>query len=113
MSSKWGPLFERVSRVHLCSSVTLCGCVSLGKGGGRVYATVFVFVLFCVIATSYVLGIWGYIAIKTGEFPKLDFGDLFGIFGGMGALGFKAVQKKFEQPFCKPEFKRTMPEDME
>ena len=73
----------------------------------------FVFVIFCVIATSYVLAIWGYIALKTGEFPKLDFGDLFGIFGGMGALGFKAVQKKFEQPFCKPEFKRSMPEDME
>lgn len=73
----------------------------------------FIFTLFCIIAAAYVLGIWGYISIKTMTFQPLSFSDLMGVGGGVGALGFKALQKKYEGESCKPIFKRTIPNDVE
>ena len=63
----------------------------------------FIFMIFCILMVTYILAVWGYIAYVTSTFPQLAVGDLFGVFGGMGALCFKAFQKKFEVAECKPE----------
>lgn len=60
----------------------------------------FVFMIFCIVMVSYILAIWGYIACITKTFPPLAMTDLFGVFGGIGALCFKAFQKKFEVTEC-------------
>ena len=74
----------------------------------------FIVVIFGILCTSYILTIWGYIALKTTTFPKLDFSDLFSLFGSVLAVGFKAVQKKFERDDCgNIEFKRTPLEKLE
>lgn len=74
----------------------------------------FVFTIFCMIAAAYILGVWGYISIKTMVFQPLSFSDLMGIGGGVGALGFKALQKKYEENTCRPKFKQTkIPDDVE
>ena len=43
----------------------------------------FVFTIFCMIAAAYILGIWGYISIKTMVFQPLSFSDLVGIGGAV------------------------------
>lgn len=73
----------------------------------------FIFTIFCILAATYILGVWGYISISTMTFQPLSFSDLLGIGGGVGALGFKALQKKYEDYSCRPKFKRTIPDDVE
>ena len=74
----------------------------------------FIFTIFCMIAAAYILGIWGYISIKTMVFQPLSFSDLVGMGGGVGALGFKALQKKYEENTGRPKFKQTkIPDDVE
>lgn len=74
----------------------------------------FVFTIFCMAAAAYILAIWGYISIKTMVFQPLSFSDLMGIGGGVGAIGFKALQKKYEENTCRPKFKQSkIPDDVE
>lgn len=74
----------------------------------------FTFTIFCMVAAAYILGVWGYISIKTMVFQPLSFSDLVGIGGGVGALGFKALQKKYEENTCRPKFNQTKtPDDVE
>ena len=63
----------------------------------------FIFMIFCILMVTYILAVWGYIAYVTSTFPPLAMADLFGVFGGIGTLCFKAFQKKFEVAECKPE----------
>lgn len=54
------------------------------------------FVCWCIASMTYILIIWGYVALTTNTFPSLTMGDVSTVFGGVGAIGFKALQKRFE-----------------